>query len=247
MRRPGRHQLSCSAVRGRLSAYLDRDLERRELAEVARHLEACAACAREEASLRAAADLLGALPRESASPAIAAAVLHRLEVERRGPGLRLLFRSAWQARPLILPSLLPAALVFGLAIGGGLWVDQRMSRPVPAVPPGAAWSARPAPFGSEANPALPTTGIQAPQPLPCEGAPAALPASGGEDALLFEAVVARDGRVWSVVSLGAGDSVAQGLLRQLRAERFAPGRAAGRPVAVTIYRLFSRVEVRAST
>jgi hypothetical protein len=236
--------VSCAAARARLSAYVDRDIERRQLGELARHLAGCAACARAEAALREAAELLAALPRESASPAIAPTVLHRLEVERRGPGLRLLFRPAWKARPLILPSLLPAALVFLLAIGGGLWVEQRLARPFPAVRSGPAWSTRGAPFGSEGNPALPTTGILAPQPLPSSGAPAALPASGGEDAVLFEAVVARDGRVWSVVSLGGGAH--EGLLRSLRAERFAPGRSAGRAVAVTIYRLFTRIEVRAS-
>jgi anti-sigma factor RsiW len=237
----------CAAARERLSAYLDRELGPRELGDLSRHLEGCPACTREEEALRRAAELLAALPRESASPAIAPSLLHRLEVERRGPGLRMLFRPAWKARPLILPSLLPAALVFLVAIGGGLWVEQRLARPVPAVPSGPAWSARSAPFGSENNPALPTAGILAPQPLPGGGAPTALPASGGEDAVLFEAVVARDGRVWSVIPLGAGDGVTEVLLRQLRAERFAPGRAAGRPVAVMIYRLFSRVEVRAGT
>jgi hypothetical protein len=239
--------VNCASARGRLSAYLDRDLGSRELGDLARHLQECPACMREEAALRAAAELLAGLPRESASPPIAPGLVHGLEVERRGPGLRMLFRPAWKARPLILPSLLPAALVFLLAIGGGLWVEQRMARPVPAVPSGPAWSARPAPFGSERNPVLPTAGVLAPQPLPGGGAPAALPASGGEDAVLFEAVVARDGRVWSVFPLGGDDLVTEGLLRQLRAERFAPGRAAGRPVAVTIYRLFSRVEVRAGT
>jgi anti-sigma factor RsiW len=238
--------MNCAAVRERLSAYVDRDLGPRVLGDLAHHLEGCPPCAAEEAALRAAVDMLAALPRESAAPEIALAVLHRLEVERRGPALRSLFRPAWKARPLILPSLFPAALLFLLAIGGGLWVDHRFARPVPAVASGSARPARTGPFGSESNPALPTTGILVPQPLPGGGAPTALPASGGDDAVLFEAVVARDGRVWSVVPLGAGDFTAYSLLlEQLRAERFAPGRAAGRPVAVAIYRLFSRIEVRA--
>ena len=57
--------------------------------------------------------------------------------------------------------------------------------------------------------------------------------------------MARDGQV-SAVTLLDGDSGRAGpLLDALRRERFEPGRVKGRPVAVSVYRLISRMEVRA--
>jgi len=57
-------------------------------------------------------------------------------------------------------------------------------------------------------------------------------------------VVARDGSV-SLVRLLDGDSQrAEPVLDALRRERFEPGRYRGRPVAVSVYRLISSLEVR---
>jgi len=67
----------------------------------------------------------------------------------------------------------------------------------------------------------------------------------GEEPLFVETVVARDGSV-SMVTLLEGDSHHAGpLLEALRRERFEPGRRHGRPVAVSLYRLISRLDVTA--
>jgi hypothetical protein len=59
-----------------------------------------------------------------------------------------------------------------------------------------------------------------------------------------ETVVARDGSVAGVTVLG-GDARSDGaLLDALRQQTFEPVRYRGRPVAVSVYRLISRMEVR---
>ena len=69
--------------------------------------------------------------------------------------------------------------------------------------------------------------------------------SQGEGSVFLETVVARDGSV-SAVNLIDGDSAeARALVVSLRGERFLPTRVGGRPVAVSLYRLFSRMEVHA--
>jgi len=56
--------------------------------------------------------------------------------------------------------------------------------------------------------------------------------------------VARDGSV-SAVTLLTGDRVlAQPVLDALRRQKFEPVRLRGRPVAVSVYRLISRMDVR---
>jgi hypothetical protein len=65
-----------------------------------------------------------------------------------------------------------------------------------------------------------------------------------EGTVFVETIVARDGSV-SSVSVLAGDAGGSGpLVAALRRERFWPGRVNGRPVAVSVYRLISRVDVR---
>jgi hypothetical protein len=67
-----------------------------------------------------------------------------------------------------------------------------------------------------------------------------------EGTLFLETVIARDGSV-SVVNLLGGDSQqAQPVLDALRRERFEPVYLRGRPVAVSVYRLISRMDVWAS-
>ena len=116
--------MTCRAVRGRLSAYMDGDLRREEAGQVSAHLQACAPCGARWRSLRDAVQSLGDLPRIEGADGIAARVLDRLELERRGPGLALIFRRSGAARPLILPSLLPAALILLVVLGGALALDR---------------------------------------------------------------------------------------------------------------------------
>jgi len=57
--------------------------------------------------------------------------------------------------------------------------------------------------------------------------------------------VARDGSVSTVTLLGGDLAQAGPLLEALRRERFEPATFRGRPVAVSLYRLISRMDVRA--
>jgi hypothetical protein len=113
--------VTCRLVRQRLSAHRDRELSLPEARAVEAHLEGCPECIRVSRSLGRVLDLVSALPRIEGS--VAGDVLARLEVESQGPGLALLFRSLFSKRPLILPSLLPAALFVVAVFFGALALD----------------------------------------------------------------------------------------------------------------------------
>ena len=110
--------MSCRMARPKLSAFVDGDLEAPVSRAVAAHLETCPACRADLESLRATLEALVDLPRVACPEPIASRVQERLDMERRGPGLALLFRPRWAARPLFLPSLLPACLTVLLALAG---------------------------------------------------------------------------------------------------------------------------------
>ncbi|MGE0454106.1 MAG: zf-HC2 domain-containing protein [Vicinamibacteria bacterium] len=239
--------MRCQRVRSRLSEYLDRELPPPLIGAIAHHLAECAACAEEHRTLRATVDALGALPRPEPDSSVAVAVLDRLEVERRGPGLQLLFRSAWRARPLIVPSLLPATLVLALVLGtafGFSWLQQPNELPIPA---GDAWSARLPPSGTEANPLFPSAGVESPRLRSREPLPEPFIHSQDEASLFVETVVARDGSVSAVTVLDGDASAARALTDALRLERFDPALREGRPVAISLYRLYSRMVVHSRT
>ncbi len=235
--------MKCEAALRRISAYRDRDLSGGEMRAVAAHLESCRPCAAHWRSLGQALDLLNGLPRLVPAESIASRVLTRLEVETRGPGLALLFRPRWAARPLILPSLVPAALVL-LAVLGGVFGLGRLE-PLPEVQQaGRAWAGPLAPAGTESHPYFLAEGVSVPRARDRQPVSAEVLLAMGEGTLFLETVVARDGSVSTVTLLG-GDSVqAEPLIDALRHERFEPGRYRGRPVAVSIYRLISRMDVR---
>jgi hypothetical protein len=238
--------MTCRAVRPRLSPYLDGDLAADAACAVARHVAACAACAREFEALRATSRALAELPRLSPPESIAGRVADRLEVESRGPGLALLFRPAWAARPLMLPSLVPAVLL--LALGAALVMGLGAEPELPAVARGlrGPWGASLSPAGTERNPLFPSSAVSAPvREGPGVSDDVLVGLDLGSD--FFETVVARDGSVAEVVLLDGNSATAGPLLDALRHERFEPARYRGRPVAVSVYRLFSRLEVRAST
>jgi hypothetical protein len=115
--------MKCRRVRSRLSAYRDRDLGS-EGQLVAAHLAGCAPCAEQWRLLTFALDDLAESPRLRSPEGVASRVLARLEVESRGPGLALLFRPAWAARPLMLPSLIPAAFVLASVVAVALSLSQ---------------------------------------------------------------------------------------------------------------------------
>jgi hypothetical protein len=230
-------------VRRNLSALRDGDLDRARETAVRAHLDSCAACAAHRDSLASALDRLAQMPRCEPPESLAAQVLGRLELERRGPGLALLFRPLWAARPLILPSLLPAAVVVVAVLAGALALDRPDTLPAVYVRPGSyAWTANPP--GTENNPFVPSPAVDAPRNRGL-ALPAEVLAELSDGNFFIETVVARDGSV-SHVTLIEGDALSAGpLMDALRRQRFEPGRYRGRPVAVSMYRLISRMEVRA--
>ena len=235
--------MTCARVDRRLSEWLDGDLAPAVAREVSSHVSRCAACARRADELRRVSGLLADLPRLEAREPVAAQVLERLEMEAeaRRPALAVLFRGFAAARPLILPSLAPAALVLVAVLAAVLALD---SGPLPEVhfAPGA-WGAVPA-SGTEGNPLFPSADVDLPREMAgLDLSPEAL-AGGGEGSFFVETVVARDGSVAGVTVL-QGDAYAEvALLQALRQQRYEPVRYRGRPVAVSVYRLISRMEVR---
>jgi anti-sigma factor RsiW len=240
--------MNCSAAHQRLSGFIDRELPAPERRQVAAHVRECAECARLLRETQDALSLLHELPRQQPTGSVAAAVLDRLEVERRGASLQALFRPAWSARPLIVPSLFQGALVFVVVLSGALTLDRAVTPRDDSAATRGAWSAKLAPSGTEANPLFPSSGVAVPQLRARGQMPEPFLKWQGEEASVFlETVVARDGSV-SAVTLIEGDSEEGRVLADaLRRERFVPARVGGRPVAVSLYRLFSRMEVRGRT
>jgi anti-sigma factor RsiW len=239
--------MSCRAAEWNFSAFIDGNLDPATSRLVASHLESCGTCRAHVASLRQAIEALADLPRIAAPEPIAQRVRERLEVERRGPGLALLFRSRGAARPLILPSLLPAALTVLVVLAASVFVSRDPRDTLPEV----TTRAEPAPIreplqGTEGNPFFPSSQVALPRLRAGEVVPVQALANMGEGSLFLETVVARDGSV-STVTLLEGDSVqAKPLLEALRHARFEPVRVKGRPVAVSVYRLISLMEVLAA-
>lgn len=234
--------MTCGWVRRRLSAHVDGELRGSQARGLQAHLEACPACAARSRTLRAALALLAEEPPLGPPESVASRVLSRLEVEGRGPGLALLFRPFWAARPLMLPSLVPAALVLVSVLAVALALD-RDPRALAQVVRGQAWQRRAPAFGTEANPLFPSSGVSVPQ-LRSRG-PIGDGLLAAEGSLFIETVVARDGTVSAVTLLEGDRAQAAPVVDALRRELFEPGRFRGRPVAVSLYRLISRMEVRA--
>ena len=231
---------TCWSVRRDLSEWLDGELAVGASRAVAEHISRCGACSRRAAELRAVSGLLGDLPKLDAGEAVSTGLALQLELaagERR-PGLALLFRGFAAARPHILPSLLTAAAILLLALTGILALD---TGPLPEVHHVAAWDAEPA-SGTEGNPLFPSAEVRLPQQR--ASLAAEVLTKEGEASLFLETVVARDGSVAGVTVLQGDGEGEQALLDALRQQRFEPVRYRGRLVAVSVYRLISRMEVR---
>jgi hypothetical protein len=239
--------MTCRAVSSRLSSYRDRDLPGHEARAVEAHLGRCPACAQRWRSLVDTLDALAATPRLASPDGIASRVLTRLEVENRGPGLALLYRPMWSDRPFMIPSLFPATLVLVMVIGAALALSSDPG-PLPPVatrtlPPAPQWVPVGPSWGTEILPLVASAEVVSPR------ARTAFPADAltdmREGTLFVQTVVARDGSVSTVTVLDGDRDQAGPLLEALRRERFEPGRFRGQPVAVSVYRLISRMEVRA--
>jgi hypothetical protein len=228
-----------------LSALLDGELRAPETQRVDEHLRSCAACASRLASLRAALEDLADLPPLAGGEEIASRVFDRLEMETRGPAFAALFRSVRNGRPLILPSLLGAGAVLAVIFGGIF--GRGRPEPLPEVHVTQSQSPEPLPaWGTESNPLVLYDTVNLPRARPGFASSEAL-ARMGEGTLFLETVVARDGSVSHVTLLQGDLAQAQPLLDALRRQRFEPVLYRGRPVAVSMYRLISHMEVRSPT
>jgi hypothetical protein len=236
--------MTCARVRRRLSDWLDGGLEPAAARELQAHLAGCAGCARRAGELRAVSGLLAELPRIPAPEPVAAQVLDRLELEAgaRRPALAVLFRGFATARPFMLPSLVPAGLLLVSVLAGVLALD---SGPLPEVhlAPGA-WSAVPA-SGTEGNPLFPSADLDIPRETASVDLSPEIFAGRSEGSVFLETVVARDGTVAGVTVLEGSAAGEEALLTALRQQRYEPVRYRGRRVAVSMYRLISRMNVEA--
>ncbi len=237
--------MTCARVRSRLSEWLDGELEPGASRAIQSHLAECPGCARRAGELRAVSGLLAGMPRLAAPEPVAACVLDRLEIEAeaRRPALVVLFRGFAAARPFMLPSLVPAALVLVGVLAGVLALD---SGPLPEVhlAPGA-WGAVPA-SGTEGNPLFPSADVDLPRETAALDLSPEVLAGRGEGSLFVETVVARDGTVAGVTLLQGDADSEEPLLEALRQQRYEPVRYRGRRVAVSVYRLISRMNVEAT-
>lgn len=235
--------MNCWSVRRRMSAYVDADLTAAESKIVAAHLRECAPCSGHHRSLRSTIDLLGELKQLVARESLAARVLDRLEWEKCSPGLAV-FRSFLASRPLILPSLIPAVLVLVTVLCGAVLLDAGRERSSFSFA-GASWDARGGDSGTESNPLFPSADVSLPRARGTRALGAAMGDVGGEGTFFLETVIARDGTVSAVTLLDGDSRQARPIVDALRRERFEPVRLNGRRVAVSVYRLISRLEVRA--
>ena len=241
--------MTCRAARQRLSEHRDGVLTGAEHRAVATHLVACVACGAHWRELSLALDALADVPRLSCSGEVASRVFDRLDMENRKPGLAVLFRPIGSARPLIVPSLVTAAMVLVTVVTSALVLDR--PEPLPPVVQQRqieAWTTPPSPvpdWGTERHPLFAYGGVSTPRARAGTVVPRYLLEQTGEGTLFLETVVARDGTVSAVHLIGGDSHQAAPLLEALRKERFEPGRFRGRPVAVSMYRLISRMEVRA--
>jgi len=241
--------LTCRGVRQRLSAHRDGELTGVEHRTVAAHLDSCAPCGAHWRGLVTTLDALADVPRLECSGEVASRIFDRLDMENRKPGLAVLFRPIGSARPLIFPSLVTAVMVLVTVIAGALVLDR--PEPLPPIVQQRqleAWTTLPSPvpdWGTERHPLFAYGDVSTPRARAGTVLPAYLLEQTGEGTLFLETVVARDGTVSAVHLIGGDSSEAAPLLEALRKERFEPGRFRGRPVAVSMYRLISRMEVRA--
>ena len=235
--------MNCWSVRRRLSAYIESDLTAADARDIAAHLGGCLSCSSRHLSLVRTGELVGEMPRLQARESMAVRVLERLEMEGRGAGLAV-FRTFWAARPLIVPSLVPATLVLLAVLGGALLLDAG-GRGAQLGVVSVGGEARSADSGTEMNPLFPSADVSLPQAVGTRVLGVAMGGEGGDGTFFIETIIARDGTVSAVTVLDGDSLQARPIVDALRRERFEPVRLHGRRVAVSVYRLISRLEVRA--
>jgi TonB-like protein/putative zinc finger protein len=237
--------MNCGRVQRRFSEQRDQALLAADAREVSAHLEACPACAAAWRSFNDDLDLLCEMPEVEATGEIAARVFDRLDMERRQPGLSLVFRPFGAARPLIVPSLILAALVLVAIVSGALALDSAATPPsiVRTLAADRAWGPVLSLSGTRSDPLVVMSEVSPPRMRSGEAVPLSLLDHPGQGTLFVETVVASDGSVSAVTVLGGDSELARPVVAALRRGRYEPARFRGRPVAISIYRLISRMEV----
>ena len=230
--------MTCALARTRFSDLRDGALGGAERGTLAAHLDACGACAAEWRAYTAALDGLSELPAVECAGEVTARVFDRLDLENRKPGLAVFFRPSGAARPLIFPSLMAASMLLATTLGVTFVLDERHD----ALPPVAV---KVDDWGTERNPLAVSADVSTPRARDEHGVPQYLLEPNGTGSVFVETVVARDGTVSAVHLIGGDSRDAEPLLEALGRQRFEPGRFRGRPVAVSVYRLIDRIEVRA--
>ena len=112
--------MKCEAIRPRLQAYLDRELDRASIDEIEAHLPTCAACRAELASLEELRGALRALPRSRAPVELRERLAQAEDLPRLEAAPRGVFRAGWWA--------MAASLLLGLGLGAG-FMDWRGGKP----------------------------------------------------------------------------------------------------------------------
>lgn len=237
--------MSCRRIQRRFSEQRDQTLLAAGVREVSLHVEACPRCAAAWRGFNDDLDLLSEMPRLEATGEVAARVFDRLDMERRQPGLSLLFRPFGAARPLMLPSLVPAAVVLLGILSGALALDRIATPPsvVRRLAADRAWGPVLPLAPAERDPLMVASEVSPPRMRSGEAVPLDLLDHPGQGTLFVETRVASDGSVSAVTVLGGDSDLARPVVAALRRGRYEPARYRGRPVAGSVYRLISRMEV----
>jgi hypothetical protein len=246
--------LSCAAVRGRLPAYLDKELPVEEQIEIALHLEGCPPCTYEARDLQEIGDSLrlaatSAGPSQDSIIGLRATVLSRLKVEEEQSliaQLRRMFDDmhlVWAGLSATAATLTCAVLLFTIGY---------LAPPERADSLAGVLSALASP-GSNRNPVSIDLSISPPRFAPDLAMPAVFDSSQlGEEDLVFAlaAVVTQEGRVENAELLLVNRRDRQTVTRLMNAvieARFEPASYRGAPVAVNFVWLLTHTTVRAKT
>ena len=220
--------MKCSAAKRLMSSHLDGAVTRSQLAEVNSHLQECADCGAQYASLRQVQGLVGSLGRKAAPPDLALKLRVALSQEianarrSRWEMLRARWEDAFNATMVpATAGVVTTLIIFGLLIS--------------MIYPGQMSS------GNDVPTMLYT-------PAQLEFAPFELSMGGyNTDSLIVEAYVGPDGRVQDYRILSAPED-AQGIVPQLKNmlifTTFHPATAFGRPTASRVVLSFSKVQVK---
>jgi hypothetical protein len=210
--------VNCKTSLRNLSSHRDGELAAPIAGDLEVHLALCPSCASTFESMGKTLDLFSALPRTDAS--IVPDVLSRLEVESRGPGLALLFCTPSSRRPALLPSLFWAAAgVLAISFGILALDHPTLKTNVPVL----------------AGLTLPT--------IRERGAQEGVLGQMGIGTLFVQTVVGPDGSVSTIRVLNGNVAQTRPVVEALLKDRFEPALLRGRPVAVNVFRLISRMDV----